>query len=299
MTTSEAQVSRALSRRTGSTASSAKAGRGAWWLRDGVRPLLLATDVTAAAIALAVGGARTGTGLFCVLVLALYAAGHLYRSRLSLSLLDDLPRLFGRWLGALALLVLTQAAFNRVRWGDEVVDWAALEVAIALLIGVLALRAGAYSAVRGLRRRQRVVHPTLILGAGQIGTQIAHTLADHPEYGLNPVGYLDNDPLLPRDADPLPVLGPIADLALVLREHDVRTVVVAFAGQRESTMVEVIRTCDRLRCEIFLVPRLFEVHSVAARRTRSGACRCYACAGPHTAAGDGTSSGQSTSSLPQ
>jgi len=28
-------------------------------------------------------------------------------------------------------------------------------------------------------------------------------------------------------------------------------------------MVDIIRTCDRLRCEIFLVPRLFELHQVS------------------------------------
>ena len=36
--------------------------------------------------------------------------------------------------------------------------------------------------------------------------------------------------------------------------------VVAFGSAPESTMVDVIRTCDRLDCEIFFVPRLFELH---------------------------------------
>jgi exopolysaccharide biosynthesis polyprenyl glycosylphosphotransferase len=49
----------------------------------------------------------------------------------------------------------------------------------------------------------------------------------------------------------------------VLTDHDVNNVVVAFGSMRESAMVDVIRTCDRLDTEIFIVPRLFELHHVS------------------------------------
>ncbi len=249
--------------RTGATSTARRRPAGPWWLRHGVRPLLLAADGLALGAALLVEGARTSTLVFAGLFLALLAAGGLYRSRLSLSILDDTPRISGRWLAALALTVLAQASLNRVRWGDEIVDWRVVGAAAIALGWMIALRAAAYAFVRVLRRRKRVAHRTLVLGAGQVGTQVVQTLQAHPEYGLEPVGFLDNDPLMALTDPALPVLGDTAHLADVLRRDDIHNVVVAFTSQRESTMVDLIRTCDRLQCEIFLVPRLFEVHHVS------------------------------------
>ena len=54
------------------------------------------------------------------------AVAGLYRSRLSLGLLDDLPVLVGHWLIAIGLGVTAQVVFAKVRWGGAlVVDWGA------------------------------------------------------------------------------------------------------------------------------------------------------------------------------
>jgi hypothetical protein len=106
-----------------------------------------------------------------------------------------------------------------------------------------------------------VSHPTLILGAGRIGGQVPDFLAQRREYGLRPVGFLDEHPLLrPSDCD-VPVIGKQADLASAIKKHGIQDVIVASSNIRESAMVDVIRTCDRLDCEIFFVPRLFELGS--------------------------------------
>ncbi len=91
---------------------------------------------------------------------------------------------------------------------------------------------------------------------------MADTLLAHPEYGLKPVGFIDPTPLVIPDRFALPVLGSEKELQDVLLEEDARIVVVAFGGIREPDVVDVIRTCGRLSCEIFVVPRLFEVSHV-------------------------------------
>jgi exopolysaccharide biosynthesis polyprenyl glycosylphosphotransferase len=73
------------------------------------------------------------------------------------------------------------------------------------------------------------------------------------------VGFLDSDPLLGDDERNLPVLGDPTQLGTVLKDHGVRSVVVAFAADRESGIVDILRTCDRYACEIFYVPRLYEM----------------------------------------
>jgi len=163
-----------------------------------------------------------------------------------------------------AITILIQAAFTRVRWDLELVKWGLVASALVALGLVLLLRALAYAVVRSLRTQRRVAHRTLVLGAGRVGAQIADVLLDHPEYGLHPIGFLDSDPWLGPKELPLPLLGGTDALYHVLTDHEVHNVVVAFGSMRESAMVDVIRTCDRLDTEIFIVPRLFELHNVSA-----------------------------------
>jgi exopolysaccharide biosynthesis polyprenyl glycosylphosphotransferase len=237
---------------------------GGWLLRDGVRPLLLGADLTACAIATAiVHRPHWTTGLFVALLVGLYGFGGLYRSRLSLSLLDDVPRVVGRWLAAVALTVLTQSARSRASWGQDDVNWSMVITAMTAVLLILVLRAIAYNFVRRVRSQRRVAHRTLILGAGHVGEQVARTLLKRSEYGLQPIGFVDNHPLIDPETCSVPLLGGTETLSDVLVREDVRNVVVAFGSVRESQMVDIIRTCDRLRCEIFLVPRLFELHQVS------------------------------------
>jgi exopolysaccharide biosynthesis polyprenyl glycosylphosphotransferase len=238
---------------------------GGWLLRDGVRPLLLGVDLISCGLAIAVLHRRPHwtVFLFILLLTSLYGLGGLYRSRLSLSLLDDIPRLVGRWLAAVALTVLVQSARARADFGKEDVNWVMVITAMTALILLLVLRALAYNFVRLVRSQRRVAHRTLILGAGSIGEQIARTLLKRSEYGLQPIGFVDNHPLIDPETCAVPLLGGTESLSEVLVREDVRNVVVAFGSVRESQMVDIIRTCDRLRCEIFLVPRLFELHQVS------------------------------------
>jgi len=237
---------------------------GGWLLRDGVRPLLLGADLASCLIAVAILHRipHWTVFLFTLLLVSLYWLGGLYRSRLSLSLLDDVPRIVGRWLAAVALTVLVESARARVDYGKEDVNWTMVVTALTALMVNLVLRAVSYYFVRVVRSQRRVAHRTLILGAGHVGEQIARNLLKRSEYGLQPIGFVDSHPLIDPETCAVPLLGGTEDLSEVLVREDVRNVVVAFGSVRESQMVDVIRTCDRLRCEIFLVPRLFELHQV-------------------------------------
>lgn len=228
-------------------------------LRYGVRPFLLAADLVAwLAVVVSLGG-PLGRDVFLLgLVLLLYTNGGLYRSRLSLSALDDLPALVGR---ALVAAALTTSLALMIDVGP--VDARLFGTAAALAVAVVVARAVAYAVVRRFRARGWVSHPTLILGAGRVGGQIAQLLLDHPSYGLRPVGFLDSDPLLRPDQRPAPLLGGPESLASIIVEFGVRDVVVAFGSAPGSQMVDVIRTCDRLDAEIFFVPRLFELHNAS------------------------------------
>ena len=240
--------------------------------RYGIRPLLVALDLLAATVGvlgLEWVGRQIGddspsrkTAAFALVFLLAMAQAGLYRSRLALSVLDDLPSLASRWLVAAAIAVLGQVVWSRTLWEDYIINWRFLWGAVVIGVFTIILRGVGYAAIRRIRSRRLVTHRTLIIGAGRVGHQVADILRDHPEYGLHPVGFLDADPRVPANPSQLPVIGGPGALTDVLRRGDVHNVVVAFSSMRESEMVGLIRTCDRYRCELFVVPRLFELHHV-------------------------------------
>jgi exopolysaccharide biosynthesis polyprenyl glycosylphosphotransferase len=110
-------------------------------------------------------------------------------------------------------------------------------------------------------RREGLATPTLIVGAGVIGSQLAHRLIAEPSYGLRPVGYLDADPLpdsQPRQGRTVPVLGTPDDLAEAIAFTGARRVILSFSSEPDHVLVEKVRECQELGVDVSLVPRLYE-----------------------------------------
>jgi FlaA1/EpsC-like NDP-sugar epimerase len=128
---------------------------------------LVACDVAAALVGSLVvtGGLDSVAMLFSVVLVSMYSFAHLYRSRLSMSILDDIPKIVGRWLAAVAITILLQAGFTRVRWELELVKWRLVLTAAVALVLIVLFRAAGYAVVRALRKQRRVSHRTLVLGA--------------------------------------------------------------------------------------------------------------------------------------
>lgn len=219
-------------------------------------PCLFVGDAAALLAAGTVTGVAPLTGLVTLtLVLLSYQAGRLYRPRLSLSLLDDLPALCGRAL-AVTAAVLVVAEVLPFGWPETgLLRAAALGLAV-----LLAARGLGYSMIRAARARRLVTHRTLVVGDDPVARSLATLMLEHPEYGLNPVGCL----CAPKSRArlPVPLLGGTQDLARVVRELRITVVVLAFGSSPTRETVACLRTCDRLRCEIFWVPRLFELSPV-------------------------------------
>lgn len=227
----------------------------------GTWPLVAVADLLAvAAAAASLGFPMVRFGLFgCAVVFLSWALG-LYRSRLSMSVLDEVPRLICAQLGATAMSL---GLFRLLNGAIPIIDVRFLLVTCVSLAFTLIFRTVSYGFIRRFRTLG-IGHRTLIVGAGRVGLSVVDLLKKHPEYGLKPIGFVDSTPLrAPGDYDP-PILGNHSALPEVLKKQNIRAVIIAFSQAREETMIEVIRECDRLRCEIFVVPRLFEVHHVSS-----------------------------------
>ena len=127
---------------------------------------------------------------------------------------------------------------------------------VAAIVLVSCLRVAARALVR---RTAAYVQNTLIIGAGNVGQLIAKKLLQHPEYGLNIVGFVDDNPAERRsDIGDLTVVGGMRHIELYVELLDVERVIVAFSGDSHETTLETIRELETLDVQIDLVPRLFE-----------------------------------------
>jgi exopolysaccharide biosynthesis polyprenyl glycosylphosphotransferase len=182
-------------------------------------------------------------------VVLLTATGH-YRSRITLNVAREARSI--AVCTAVPLLVLAAVHIQGVSSLGLIV--AGLSVVVCMLV----LRCVLYALIRRLRTRGIYGERTLIIGAGQIGTTFAATLQEHREYGLRPIGFLDDV----DGADlPLPLFGGVALLRMVLFEERVDRVVVAFGRAREADMVDVLRACEDASVDIHILPRFFELGS--------------------------------------
>jgi FlaA1/EpsC-like NDP-sugar epimerase len=97
-----------------------------------------------------------------------------------------------------------------------------------------------HNAERLLSSAPRTLLRALVVGAGEAGRALARDLANVPEFGLFPVGFLDDDPA--KDTlTQLPVLGSLDQAGEVARREAVDVVVLAIPGldpARFRTVVE-------------------------------------------------------------
>ena len=231
--------------------------------REGWTSLLVLSDACAALAAVLLALAITDTPdltaaqyapLFALpaLVPAMLHVRGVYRRRVRIALRALSPMLGAISVAVMAVLAFDEIVLNGVSIGP-VIGWTWVLTAILLAGG---------RCVLALARRQARINgvsgkPTLIVGAGVVGTAIAQRLSSQPEYGLMPVGFLDEDPqgaTLRR----LPVLGAPANLAEVALEHGVQHVLFAFTHERDQTLLVLAERCEELGLEVSLVPRLFE-----------------------------------------
>jgi exopolysaccharide biosynthesis polyprenyl glycosylphosphotransferase len=140
------------------------------------------------------------------------------------------------------------------------------------LLAVLFVTSGRAAARSSSRRRIGYLQNTVIVGAGDVGQLVARKLVQHPEYGLNVVGFVDAEPKERRsDLGHLAVLGGPERLEELIALLDVERVIVAFSGDDEKHTLELIRSLRARNVQIDIVPRLFElvgpkvdVHTVEA-----------------------------------
>jgi len=194
-------------------------------------------------------------GLYPVLTLVVLRARGWASERLKTTVLDTISSVVAGV--ALATMLVIAAA-------------AILEVARPLTLAVrLWVYASVYLCVARcmllvIRRRaisgELYATPTLIIGAGVIGSHLARRLMKDRGYGLRPVGLLDPDPLSDPDQldGPVPLLAGLDRLSDAIRVTGARHVILAFSSEPDHVLAPRVRECQDLGVEVSLIPRMYE-----------------------------------------
>jgi exopolysaccharide biosynthesis polyprenyl glycosylphosphotransferase len=141
-----------------------------------------------------------------------------------------------------------------------------LELSIFWAAALASLSLGRVCARSFCRHRLAYVQNTIVVGAGRVGQLVARKLLQHPEYGINVVGFVDDRPSGWKGAGASTlahgheyVLGRIDELPEIVRVFDVDRVVFAFSELADEATLEALRQIADRDVQIDVVPRFFEL----------------------------------------
>jgi exopolysaccharide biosynthesis polyprenyl glycosylphosphotransferase len=108
-----------------------------------------------------------------------------------------------------------------------------------------------------LHRNAALRQRTLILGSGIVAGQLVAKIKSNDQFGLDPVGLVDNvvhdvgTPDLPR-------FGGFSDLREIIELQSIDRVIIAFSQVDHEELLEAIRACRDAGIAVDVIPRLFE-----------------------------------------
>jgi exopolysaccharide biosynthesis polyprenyl glycosylphosphotransferase len=217
------------------------------------------------AVVLAAGGVRSVLHVSALrapllalppLVMLLFHLRGLYRTRLRALVLDGVVPV----VSAVSVAAMGVAMLGLFVNGQPPPQSEGVRTWLFALLAVGVGRAALSLAQRWARARRLVGNPVLIMGAGVVGAQVARRLESHPEYGLMPVGFLDEDPrsIAEVGGRDVPVLGTVEDLDETVLRTGVRHLIVAFSSVADARVSRLIQRCQELGIEVSVVPRMFD-----------------------------------------
>jgi exopolysaccharide biosynthesis polyprenyl glycosylphosphotransferase len=237
-----------------------------------VRRLLLAADVVCLLAAFSIteaiflddapraGGLATGSQflIFFATLPGWVVAAKIYglydhdEERANHSTIDEFVDVFH-------LVTVVVWLFFAVSWITGLTDPSQVKLATFWALAIAAVALGRGAARMAARRTEAYLQRTIVLGAGDVGQLVARKILQHPEYGIELLGFVDSSPRRLRgDLGSLEVLGPIESLDEIVDRTGAERVVIAFSQTDHAILLQAIRALRERDVQVDLVPRLFE-----------------------------------------
>lgn len=184
-----------------------------------------------------------------------------------------LPRQTWQRVGVPDLIALARAAalstLLMFALGFFLQSWLQLPRSVPLLAGVLGfllmggVRVLARLLAENVRSRDNTTHKrVLIVGAGNAGALIAREMQRHPEAGLRPIGFLDDDPSKWRQwVVGFPVFGQVAELPAIAAQEEIDEVLIATPSATGEFIRRVVDLSRETQLRYRIIPGVFEILS--------------------------------------
>lgn len=135
---------------------------------------------------------------------------------------------------------------------------------VLLFLGLVGVRASRRLWAEGRDRRkletQGVRHRVLLIGAGEAGVIVSRELKRRPDLGLQPVGFIDDDPLKTNTViGGLPVLGKTSDIARIADYKRVKRALITIANAPGETIRRITETCRDAGVDAKIIPGIYEI----------------------------------------
>jgi len=113
-------------------------------------------------------------------------------------------------------------------------------------------------------RKKRAIegdlHGVILIGAGQAGVLVAREIANRPDLGLKPIGFLDDDPLKSDlRIGGLRVLGKTDDVAAIAARKRVTRVLITIANAPGQQIRRITELCRAAGLETKIIPGIYEI----------------------------------------
>lgn len=151
-------------------------------------------------------------------------------------------------------------------WASELADPDFPKLALFWVLAITLVSTARGAARAYCRRQIAYIQNTVIVGAGDVGQLMARKILKHPEYGINLVGFVDDEPKERQDdLEHLTLLGPTYRLPGFVRLLDIERVVIAFSNDAHEDTLDLIRVLKDLDVQVDIVPRMFELLGPTAK----------------------------------
>jgi FlaA1/EpsC-like NDP-sugar epimerase len=192
----------------------------------------------------------------------LLTLGRVYQRRWRYATQRDIENL-ARVLVLDTILLVTLTAITRPAPGLNLPDGTIVLYFLLALVFLGGARLGARSVhdrrLRGFRSRKGA-RDVLIVGAGDGGRLVLRELLRNAELGLNPVGFVDDDPLKRRlRLDGVRVRGATRDLPRILDDAEPDEVIIAIPSAPGELRMRVVTTCRARGIPVRTLPTVFEL----------------------------------------
>jgi exopolysaccharide biosynthesis polyprenyl glycosylphosphotransferase len=192
--------------------------------------------------------------LVCVaVIMVVFAVRRLYIPRRGFGRVDLLYQVASAvglgWLAALSATLFIYRALEPPRL--MLIYWALLSIGLVWLTRVML-----DALLREAHRKGRDLKHVLIVGDGEQAEVVQAKIVSAPDLGYRVVGFVGK---LGAESLVQPVLGDLATIPDLVRQHDVGEVIIAWPGISHPELVDIVTGCTRQKVDIKIFPDIFEL----------------------------------------